>query len=117
MEKPPKASAFGGFSILALHGKTLPNYLPEALRGGHLHHGSKGQNTDQDFRFIVFIIVKGDLIMGLIQPFGFLFQMGKMQQHPLQGVPFIRQLQGKALGMAENLMGGACLNFQCLAVF
>ena len=79
MGNPPKASAFGGFSILALHGKSLPDFLPEAFRCSHPHHGPEGQNADEHFCFIVFVIVKGDLIMGFIQPFGFLFQMGKMQ--------------------------------------
>lgn len=75
---PEGKSAFGDESILALHGKPLADFLPKGFRGGDLHRGSKGQNADQDFRFIVFVIVERHPVVGFVQPFGLLFQMGKM---------------------------------------
>lgn len=55
--KPRKQNAFEDSSILLLHGKPSPDFLPEAFRSGDPHHCSKGQNADEHFRFIVFVIV------------------------------------------------------------
>ena len=78
---------------LSLHFKPFPYHIDEAFRFCHFHHRTEGQYPYQHFRAVFFVVIQFHFEPAVAKFFRFLFQMGKMQHEPLEGVSFIFEFQ------------------------
>lgn len=71
----------------------LFDFLHQSRRIHRLQERTEGQDPDQQFCLIRFVVKKGQPVMVLIQLHRFLFQIRKMQEGPFQGFPPVHQFQ------------------------
>ena len=78
---------------LLLPFNSLPEKSNEAIWLDHPDQRAERKDPNHHFSFVPPVILKRDPISAVVQFFCVLFQMGKMQEHPFQGVPAVFQFK------------------------
>lgn len=67
------------------------------LRRDGTDEGSEGQHADEELGLVVGAVSDADAEVSVVQAFGLLLEVGKMEHDPLRGVAAVRHLEDEGL--------------------